>query len=116
MALACHGEGGSELLLESYNVERRQAVLQTAMYVMKATPNPELMELLINPIFYNPIYRPVMYGSWYYHNSGAHSGNHFSQGGIQLGIKLNFSPVVMREEIILPDDPSCQYNVRFRLL
>lgn len=108
LALACKGQG-SDLLLQSYSVERRQQVLQTALYVLRVTPNPHLMKLLTSRAFYNSIFMPVVKAGWYHHNSGQHSSNHFSQGGIQFGAKLNFSPVIMREEIILPDDPSCKY-------
>lgn len=113
MALACKGKA-SELLLESYAVERRQHILQTAMYVMRATPQPELMQLLTSRVFYNPLYMPFIRAGWYHHNSGTHGSNHFSQSGTQLGIKLNFSPIIMREEVVPADDPSCEYKPSFR--
>lgn len=113
LALACKGQA-SELLLDSYAFERRQHVLQTAMYVLRATPNPALMKILTSRMFYNPLYMPVIRAGWYHHNSGTHGANHYSQSGIQLGIKQNFSPVIMREEFLQPDDPSCDYVPVFR--
>ncbi len=56
---------------------------------------------------------PVIKAGWYHHNSGKHPGNHFCQSGVQFGIKLNFSPTIVREEIIPPDDPSCDYKPTF---
>ena len=109
LALACKDKG-SDLLLESYAIERRQHVLQTTMFVLRATPNPSVMKIITSRVFYNLLYRPIIRAAWYHHNSGTHSTNHFSQSGIQLGIKLNFSPVVMKEETIQPDDPTCKYN------
>lgn len=114
LALACKGQA-SELLLDSYAIERRQHVLQTAMYVLRATPNPELMKILTSRLFYNPLYMPIIKAGWYHHNSGSHGTNHFSQSGIQLGIKQNFSPVITREEVLQPDDPSCEYAPVFRM-
>ena len=113
LALACKGKG-SELLLDSYAIERRQQVIQTALYVLRATPNPHTMKILTSKLFYNPLYKPIIKAGWYHHNSGHHSGNHFAQSGIQMGVKLNFSPVIQREETVPPDDPTCTYNPSFQ--
>lgn len=109
LGLACKGKG-SELLLDSYAIERRQQVLQTALYVLRTTPNPNTMKLLTSKLFYNRFYEPVIKAGWQHHNSGLHSSNHFAQSGIQMGVKLSFSPVIQGEEIVPPDDPTCKYE------
>lgn len=68
------------------------------------------MNVLTSKLFYNRFYKPVIKAGWQHHNSGVHSANHFAQSGIQMGVKLNFSPVIQREETVPPDDPTCVYD------
>jgi hypothetical protein len=90
LASACEGRAFDLSLLESHAIERRQHVLQTAMCVLRSTPNPQLMKILTSRIFFNPIYMPIFCAGWHHHNSSVDGANHFAQSGIQLGAKLTF--------------------------
>lgn len=111
LALACSGSAGPQLL-RSYSVERRQAALKTALHVLRAAPRPQLMKHLVSPVFEWPLIRRWIAAGWYFHNSGAHGHNHFCQSGVQLGMKLNFSPAVAAELDPSADDPICTYHPR----
>eukprot|EP00040_Diaphanoeca_grandis_P012090 m.61696 g.61696 ORF g.61696 m.61696 type:complete len:1341 (+) comp23019_c0_seq2:150-4172(+) len=109
LAAACNG-WGSDHLLDSYNAERRQAIIQTAMYVLRATPQPKNLNRLISPFFDTMLTRQWLKSLWYFRSSGVHSANHFAQSGIQLGVKYNHSGVVVQDGNYLPEDSSCVYT------
>jgi len=114
LAAALRGWGG-ELLLDSYNVERRNTALRTAQCVMSCMPRPRML-LLMSRIYerfrWIPGVTMILSMKWLSSNSGVHSAQHHCTAGVQLGVRQDFSPVCMTESIIPPDDPFTVYTPR----
>lgn len=107
LASVCNGVGG-EVLLDSYETERRQTTLMTALFTLSLLPRQDMMNKFIIPFADSPFIKQFLKGNYYYANSGKHLGNHFSQSGLQLGTKYNKSPIISSHQS-LPDDPYCDY-------
>ena len=93
LASVCNGVGG-EVLLDSYETERRQTTIMTALFVLSNAPRQDMMNKFVIPFADSPFVKQWMKGNYYYANSGKHLGNHFSQSGLQLGTKYNKSPII----------------------
>tara|TARA_R110002050_G_scaffold67447_2_gene145975 strand:- start:2085 stop:3284 length:1200 start_codon:yes stop_codon:yes gene_type:complete len=107
MAATLKGWGG-ELMLKSYEEERRIAALRTSMFVMNLSPRPDHI-LMATRMIFNPFLRWLLTCRWSHGNQGFHNDNHFSSSGIQLGIRYDFSSIIYREasEKLPGEDPPC---------
>lgn len=76
------------------------------MLVSTMTPDPDRLKML-GKIVWLPIMRWVAEARWYYGNSGEHSGNHYSSGGMTSGQRYDFSPLVVGADSAWapPEDP-----------
>ena len=80
------------------------------MHISTMTPDPGRLKLL-GKMVWSPLLKLIALARWHYGNSGEHSGNHYSSGGLQLGQRYDFSPIVIggNEVSSPPEDPICSY-------
>eukprot|EP00322_Chrysochromulina_rotalis_P000717 CAMPEP_0115841712 /NCGR_PEP_ID=MMETSP0287-20121206/7428_1 /TAXON_ID=412157 /ORGANISM="Chrysochromulina rotalis, Strain UIO044" /LENGTH=906 /DNA_ID=CAMNT_0003295363 /DNA_START=778 /DNA_END=3498 /DNA_ORIENTATION=- len=114
LTYACQGIGG-KALLESYSMERRQYDIDMALYVLgtvRGSGKPEkVVRFVAGPLMRYRLFRTILRNMWLRGNRGKHTGQHYAQDGLQFGIKLLCSPIIV-EPIIgssLPNDPPSRY-------
>lgn len=109
LSAAIKGWCGPELL-NSYDQERRDQGLRLAMAVGPMTPNPA-RALLGGLLLYVPFFSIIARCHWHFGLSGEHFGNNWSTGGMQMGLRYDFSPVVVdgNRPTAPPEDPTCVY-------
>lgn len=105
LAAVIKGWGGKELL-KSYGLERREQILRMAKSVLAMTPEPGRL-LKMGRIIQSPL-QFIVHAKWYYGNSGVHSGNHYAQAGLQMGLRYNFSSVLVDVDHTIPPNESTE--------
>lgn len=77
---------GNGALLESYDLERREAGLRTIMVVLNFAPDRNQVLRLATIIKYPWLWWTAKY-RWMFASTGAHGGNHLMSEGIQIGLR-----------------------------
>jgi len=110
---SCKGRAG-RVLLESYDMERRQIITDTGLFVLNGAINlgsPEkAVKIAASPIMRFWIMRFISRNIWLRLNRGKHANQHFAQDGIQFGLKLLCSPIISTSSGSLVNDPPSRYT------
>lgn len=101
------GWAGADLL-DSYNIERREAILRTAISVagMVVSPRRALMAMRL---LYKRAFEWIVLSKWFMSNAGVRT-QHFALEGLFLGQRYDYSGLTINAaESDVPEDPSCIY-------
>ena len=93
---ACVQGWGGPKLLDSYEAERRPAILRRAFWVLGNVPRPWLIyRSVMIATHWFPLLWPLLRMKWFYLNGSPSNNNHNCQPGLLCGTRYDLSPVVM---------------------